>query len=59
MIGSLNVKNEKIILPQKSRQFLKANAAYKAEIQGYTDLKGSAKYNQKLSERRAKQYMRH
>jgi len=35
-------------------QFLKANPAYKAEIQGYTDSKGSAKYNQKLSERRAK-----
>jgi len=35
-------------------KFLKENPSYKAEIQGYTDNKGSASYNQKLSEKRAK-----
>jgi len=35
-------------------QFLKANPKYKAEIQGYTDSKGSAAYNLKLSTKRAK-----
>jgi len=35
-------------------KFLKENPGYKAEIQGYTDNKGSASYNQKLSEKRAK-----
>jgi len=39
---------------QEFAQFLKSNPAYNAEIQGYTDSKGSESYNQKLSERRAK-----
>jgi len=39
---------------KKFAEFLKANPKYKVEIQGYTDSKGSANYNQKLSEKRAK-----
>ena len=35
-------------------EFLKANPAYKAEIQGHTDSTGPAVYNKKLSEKRAK-----
>jgi OOP family OmpA-OmpF porin len=33
--------------------FLKANPNLRGEIQGHTDSKGTAEYNQKLSERRA------
>lgn len=52
--------NSAVIKPQfmdrinKFAEFLKKNPAYKAEIQGYTDSKGSAAYNKKLSEKRAK-----
>jgi OOP family OmpA-OmpF porin len=35
-------------------KFLKENPAYKAEIEGYTDNRGSKQYNIKLSEKRAK-----
>ena len=39
---------------EKFAEFLKANPAYKVEIQGYTDSKGSEKYNLSLSQKRAK-----
>jgi OOP family OmpA-OmpF porin len=39
---------------QKFADFLKQHPEVKAEIQGYTDNRGSAAYNKKLSERRAK-----
>jgi OOP family OmpA-OmpF porin len=35
-------------------EYLKAHPDYTAEIQGHTDSIGSAEYNKKLSERRAK-----
>ena len=38
----------------KFAEFLKQNPNAKAVIEGYTDNKGNAKYNQKLSEKRAK-----
>ena len=39
---------------QEFADFMKAHPDAKAEIAGYTDNRGSAEYNQKLSERRAK-----
>jgi OOP family OmpA-OmpF porin len=39
---------------KKFAEFLKANPKYKVEIQGYTDNKGSEKYNENLSRKRAK-----
>ena len=41
----------------KYAEFLKNNPYYSAKIVGYTDDRGSAAYNQKLSERRAKAVM--
>jgi len=38
---------------QKYADFLNTNTAYSAKIVGHTDSRGSAAYNQKLSERRA------
>ena len=52
--------NSAVIKPQfmerikKFAEFLKENPVYKAEIQGYTDSKGSNTYNKILSEKRAK-----
>jgi OOP family OmpA-OmpF porin len=45
-------------LLSKYATFLKNNTNYSAKIVGYTDSRGSAKYNQKLSERRAKAVMK-
>jgi OOP family OmpA-OmpF porin len=44
-------------LLDKYADFLKRNTNYSAKIVGYTDSVGSASYNQKLSERRAKAVM--
>jgi len=41
----------------KYADFLKTNTNYSAKIVGYTDSRGSADYNQKLSERRANAVM--
>jgi OOP family OmpA-OmpF porin len=41
----------------KYAKFLTTNTNYSAKIVGYTDSKGSASYNQKLSEKRAKAVM--
>lgn len=38
---------------QKFAVFMKMNSGIKAEIQGHTDSKGAAEYNQKLSQKRA------
>ena len=52
--------NSAVIKPQfmerikKFAEFLKENPVYKAEIQGYTDSKGSNTCNKILSEKRAK-----
>jgi len=51
---SADIKPQFMKKIEEFAEFLKQNPAYKAEIQGYTDSKGSAEYNQKLSERRAK-----
>lgn len=48
----LNEKSKNEIL--KIKEFLSQNPAVKIEIAGYTDQKGSAAYNLKLSEQRAK-----
>jgi OOP family OmpA-OmpF porin len=52
--NSAKIKDNFISKIKKLAEFLKQNPSYKVEIQGYTDNKGSAKYNQKLSEHRAK-----
>jgi len=44
-------------LMSKYADFLKTNTNYSAKIIGYTDNRGSASYNKKLSERRAKAVM--
>jgi OOP family OmpA-OmpF porin len=44
-------------LMSKYADFLKTNTNYSAKIVGYTDSRGSASYNKKLSERRAKSVM--
>jgi len=60
----INFNNDKAtILPSATAQldkfaaFLKRNQDYSAKIVGFTDSKGSAKYNQKLSEKRANAVM--
>ena len=58
--GITFANNSNILTPlaiekiQKFAEFLKQNSNAKAVIEGYTDNKGNAKYNQKLSEKRAK-----
>lgn len=52
--NSAKIKPEYMPKIEAFAEFLKKNPAYKAEIQGYTDNVGSAAYNLKLSERRAK-----
>ena len=52
--NSAKVKPEYLPKIKEVVEFLKAHPAYKAEIQGHTDSIGSAAYNKKLSERRAK-----
>ncbi len=52
--NSAKIKPEYMPKIQEFADFLKKNPAYKAEIQGHTDSVGSAAYNLKLSERRAK-----
>jgi OOP family OmpA-OmpF porin len=52
--NSAHIKPESMDRIREFAEFLRSNPIYKAEIQGYTDSKGSALYNQKLSERRAK-----
>jgi len=51
---SAEIKPEFLPKIKEVVEFLKANPAYKAEIQGHTDSIGSAAYNKKLSEKRAK-----
>ncbi|GAB6074479.1 OmpA family protein [Nautilia lithotrophica] len=52
--NSAEIKPEFMSKVKEFAKFLKENPVYKAEIQGYTDSKGSAKYNKILSEKRAK-----
>ncbi len=52
--NSANIKPEYMERIQKFADFLKQHPEVKAEIQGHTDNKGSAAYNKKLSEKRAK-----
>jgi len=56
----VNFANDSAVIPadvnpqlDKYAKFLKENANYSAKIVGYTDSKGSAQYNKKLSKRRA------
>ncbi len=51
---SAKVKPEYMTKIKEVVEFLKANPAYKAEIQGHTDSTGPARYNKKLSQKRAK-----
>ncbi len=51
---SAKIKPEFLPKIKEVVEFLKANPAYKAEIQGHTDSIGSAAYNKKLSLKRAK-----
>ncbi len=52
--NSAQVKPQYLPKIKEVVEFLKANPAYKAEIQGHTDSIGPASYNKKLSEKRAK-----
>ena len=52
--NSAKIKPEYMPKIKELAEFLKKNYAYKAEIQGHTDSIGSAAYNKKLSEKRAK-----
>ena len=52
--NSAKIKPEYLPKIKEVVEFMKAHPAYKAEIQGHTDNVGSAKYNKKLSEKRAK-----
>jgi OOP family OmpA-OmpF porin len=52
--NSAKIKPEYMEKIKEFAEFLKQNPNVKAEIQGYTDNRGSAVYNQKLSQRRAK-----
>ncbi len=52
--NSAKVKPQYMAKIKEVVEFLKANPAYKAEIQGHTDSTGPASYNKKLSEKRAK-----
>lgn len=51
--NSANIKTESNAKLDKYANFLKAFTNYSALIVGYTDSRGSARYNQKLSEKRA------
>jgi OOP family OmpA-OmpF porin len=51
---SSNIKPEAYPLLDEVVSILKKNPKIKREIQGHTDSKGAEKYNQELSERRAK-----
>ena len=50
---SSKIKNSSYGIMQKYADFLNTNSAYSAKIIGHTDSRGSAAYNQKLSEKRA------
>jgi len=52
--NSARVKRKYYPRIRKVVEYLKAHPEYTAEIQGHTDSIGSAEYNKKLSERRAK-----
>jgi len=56
--NSYKVKQESLANIEKFAQFLTKNTNYSAKIVGYTDSRGSASYNQKLSEKRAKEVER-
>jgi outer membrane protein OmpA-like peptidoglycan-associated protein len=47
------IKNQDIPQLQKAIEFIKSHKGSKVRVAGHTDSKGSDKYNQKLSERRA------
>lgn len=48
------LRPESVVELERLKKFLVDNATIKVEISGYTDSRGSASYNQSLSERRAK-----
>ncbi|WP_456479813.1 OmpA family protein [Nautilia sp.] len=52
--NSAEIKREFMATIIEFAAFLKNNPYYKARIEGYTDNKGSAVYNRRLSEKRAK-----
>jgi OOP family OmpA-OmpF porin len=54
---SAEVPSDANPLLEKYADFLKRNTTYSAKIIGYTDNRGSAAYNKKLSQRRAKAVM--
>ena len=51
--GSSQINESNSPKLQKYADFMKENSAYDVTIVGYTDSKGSTKFNQKLSEKRA------
>jgi OOP family OmpA-OmpF porin len=51
---SAQIEKESLGRIQEFADYMIANPDKKAEIAGYTDSRGSAEYNQKLSQRRAK-----
>lgn len=52
--GSFDLKKESMVELDKLKSFLTVNKAMKVEISGHTDNVGDDKFNQKLSENRAK-----
>ncbi len=52
--NSAKIKSKYLSKIEEFAEFMKKNRAYKAEIQGHTDNKGSNRYNKKLSLQRAK-----
>ena len=53
--NSYKVKQESLPIIDKYADFLKTNTNYSAKIVGYTDSRGSAAYNKRLSAKRAKE----
>jgi OOP family OmpA-OmpF porin len=53
--NSYKVKPEALAIIDKYADFLKTNTNYSAKIVGYSDSRGSAAYNKKLSAKRAKE----
>jgi OOP family OmpA-OmpF porin len=52
-----NIKSQSYPVLDEAVGVLKRNPSLKVEIQGHTDSRGAAKYNQRLSDKRAKSVM--